>query len=247
MPNLTKEQVLNGLKQAYRTLPSITELARSSEEVKVWNSRAKALLKYTDKQIDAKIEYVEGNFDVRHPTIIKRTGIAYSNIKQILIDAITELEFEVGVQAIAVDPGNVFDYFNETRKILESAKSEIFLIDPYVDADIVSDYFATIDPSIKIRILTSARPGVLSSIVPAATKLNQQTGINIEIRSVNSSDRLHDRFWLIDDSKGFQSSCSVNAGGKKSAAVIMEVHDIFDATQTTYEGFWTNGDIQLNV
>lgn len=147
-------------------------------------------------------------------------------------------------QAVAFEPGNVFDYFNETRKILALAKSEIFLIDPYVDDSIVSDYFAVIEPSVKVRILTSAKPGVLNSIIPAARKAEQQIGISIEIRSVNSNDHMHDRFWIIDGWKSFQSSSSVKEGGKK-AAVIMEVRDILPTLKTTYEGFWNNGRAQL--
>lgn len=73
---------------------------------------------------------------------------AYKLLKQILIDAITSLEYETGGYGFAVDQGNVFDYFNETWKILASAKSEIFLIDPYATADLVDDYFKAIDSGV---------------------------------------------------------------------------------------------------
>lgn len=247
MPKLTNEQRLTGLKEAYRTLPTAHDIYQRGEETKLWIGRTKVLLEGTGKSINRDIKDIEQYYDNDSAFFSDKVEPARNDIQQSLIDAIAKLDIELGSQAVAIEPGNVFDYFNETRKLLTLAKSDIFLIDPYVDSSVVSDYFATIDSQIKVRILTSAKPGVLNSIKPAAEKLNQQTSLSIEIRSVNSNDHLHDRFWIIDGTHGYQSSSSIKDGGKKAAAVILQVHDIFDATKMTYEGYWANGNEQFRA
>lgn len=234
MSSPTKAQILDGLRRAYRTLPSFGDLKSPNEQTMIWIGQTKTCLRHAGSNFGMTIDQIQGDY------IPPRKVIAHKQLKQILIDAITSLEYETGGYGFSVDQGNVFDYFNETRKILASAKSEIFLIDPYTTADLVDDYFKAIDPSVAIRVLTSNKQQALA-MVPAAQKLTQQIQIAIDIRS---TDNMHDRFWFIDRSKGYQSSASINDAAKKSPAVIMKITDTFDAVKAIYEAKWNDGKQQ---
>jgi len=88
--------------------------------------------------------------------------------------------------------------------------------------------------------LTSEKQQGLNSILPAAKLLQQQIGINIQIRS----NKFHDRFWIIDNAAGYQSSASIKDGGRNAAAVILEVLDAFISIQSTYENLWNTGAVK---
>ena len=235
MTNISKDQILDGIRRAYRTLPAVDELKAPTEETMVWISQARMFLGFANASINTKLTMIQ--------THTKAADIPkwHREIRQIFIDAITKLELETGGYAFAVEQGNVFDYFDETRKILEEAKSEIYLVDPYVSADIVGDYFKAIDRKVSLRVLTSKKQSA-QQIVPAARCLTSQNSISIAIRG---ADNLHDRFWFIDGAVGYQSSSSVKDGGKKSPALIMKISDAFDAVLQMYEEKWNSGTVLL--
>lgn len=45
-----------------------------------------------------------------------------------------------GPLSIGVEVGRVFEYFDELRKLIETAKSDLLMVDPYLDAEFVSRY-----------------------------------------------------------------------------------------------------------
>ena len=216
-------------------------IAEPDENTMIWIGQTKAVLANVAVSIDSDVNIVQSYYGTDNSSLLDTTIASYRDIQQTLINAITKLEFEVGSYSAAIEQGNVLDYFSESRRIVESAQTEIFLIDPYTDADIVTDYFKLVNPPINIRVLTSNKQRGLDSIIPAAKKLHEQTGVHIEIRS---ADHLHDRFWLIDGTHGYNSSSSIKDGGRKSAAVILEVRDTFDPIQSSYESKWSAAMLQ---
>ena len=235
MPTLNDEQKLAEVQRIFRALPEMSDFFDyRSDDTMMWISDARSVLSLVHVSIDRELEILEdqiGTNKHRH----------YQNIRQKFMDIMTKLRRSTRPISASIEKGNVFDYYDETRKILELAKTEIFLIDSYVDAEIVSTYFKAVDQSVSIRVLTSAKKTALS-IVPAAKLLQKQNEVSIEIRS----NQFHDRFWIIDGTSGYLSSASVKDGGKNAAAVIMPVLDAFNAIQTTYEDLWDKGVIQAS-
>lgn len=233
MKKLSDEQILDGVLRAYRTLPNSNSLSSLDTDTMIWISNAKVFLTMAGASIDRDLR------SIKTTSSLSAESTYYKNIQQVFLDAIARLEIETGGYAFAIGQGNVFDYFDETRKILESAKQEVLLVDPYVSADIVRDYFRSLDPQISLRILTSKKQSV-RQIVPAAEKLSLQNGMTIEVRG---ADNLHDRFWFIDQVSGYQSSASVKDGGRKSPALIMKITDTLPVILETYEDKWATGEV----
>ena len=53
--------------------------------------------------------------------------------------------------SVVVQKGQVFDYYDEVRKVIEPARTDVFFVDPYLAADFVSRYL----PSGVVAIVAS--------------------------------------------------------------------------------------------
>ena len=62
--------------------------------------------------------------------------------------------------------GDAWDIFKDIKNIIDSAKFEIFIIDPYTGKELFNEYLNEIKKNdIKIKILTSKHNSELDSIV----------------------------------------------------------------------------------
>ena len=144
----------------------------------------------------------------------------------------------VGPLSVALSQGAVFDYFDEVRKVIEDAKSDLLFVDPYLDAEFASRYLPHVPSGVVVRLLGRER---LPTLLPAIALLRQQARLTIEVRS---SEALHDRFVFVDKTLCYQSGASFKDGAKKSPTTLTQITDAFAAIQTTYESLWTSGTQQ---
>lgn len=134
--------------------------------------------------------------------------------------------------------GAVFDYFDEVRKVIASAQSELFFVDPYFDSEFVSRFLTQVAPTVRVRLLGWKG---MRTLIPAIDLLCQQTGTAIEVRSSTS---LHDRYLFVDNQSGFQSGASFKDGAKFAPTTFTEVIDALPAILATYEELWFSGTAQ---
>jgi hypothetical protein len=59
-----------------------------------------------------------------------------------------------GPRSVAIAVGGVFDYFEEVRKVLITAKSDLLIVDPYADASFVSRFLTQVDQGVYLRVLS---------------------------------------------------------------------------------------------
>jgi hypothetical protein len=138
----------------------------------------------------------------------------------------------------AVGHGAVFEYFDEIRKIITTAKQEILFIDPYMGAEFVSKFLTQIGSGVAVRLLTKNE---VPALIPAVEALVKQHGHKVEIRS---SSKLHDRFVFLDRRECFQSGASFKDGAKNAPSIIVQIIDVFQAMQRAYEDIWTNAKVE---
>ena len=145
-----------------------------------------------------------------HAGLVQRVGAI--ELKQLETDKRIDTVFD------ALDRGNLlpsgilpaaseFDSLRYVSRLIESAKSEIVLIDPYSDA-------------ITLEVLSKKRPGVTVRLVckdrgkPTPTevaKFNRQyKGL-----AVTYSDDFHDRFLIIDNEELHGLGSSINCLGRR--------------------------------
>jgi hypothetical protein len=138
----------------------------------------------------------------------------------------------------AISAGNVFDYFDELRKIIGLAKQDLLFVDPYMDAAFVARYLPHVAAGVTIRLLAREK---LDSLLPAVDLFAQQTGRKAEVRSARN---FHDRYVLLDSTSCYQSRASFKDGAKSAPTTITQIIDAFPAVSKTYEDLWTSAHVE---
>ncbi|MBR3957809.1 MAG: ORF6N domain-containing protein [Kiritimatiellae bacterium] len=172
----------------------------------------------SERAIDVNIRIMRAFVAMRrfvsdHAGLVQRVGAI--ELKQFETDKRIDTVFD------ALDRGNLlpsgilpaeseFDSMRYVSRLIESAKSEIVLIDPYSDA-------------VTLEVLSKKRPGVKVRLVckdrgkPTPTEIakfnRQYKGL-----SVTYSDNFHDRFLVIDNIELHGLGSSINCLGRRVAS-----------------------------
>jgi hypothetical protein len=128
----------------------------------------------------------------------------------------------------------VSDAFAALAKILGSAKVDVFIVDPYMDATVITDFAGSVPDGIQLRLLSdeaSARP----DLGPAAKKWNQQyqnrqLGVRLALPRT-----LHDRAIFIDGTQAWIVTQSLKDLAKRSPAEIVRADDTAALKVAAYE------------
>lgn len=237
MPHLDPVQLLAEIEDVIRTAPPQATLHHVESDTLAWLGRAASLIRRWNATkgilFDSEVRQLHAG-----RTFDPATAVA--GIFTTLHEARHDLRLSaVGPLSVAVQHGAVFDYFDEVRKVMGAAQTELFFVDPYLDSEFASRYLAQVPPSIRIRLL--GRKGI-PSLLPAVELMRKQTGITIEVRS---SPTLHDRFLFVDGRTGFQSGASFKDGAKTAPTTFTEVMDAFQPVIAAYEALWSSGSMHL--
>ena len=233
----TPEQLLYEVEDLLRTAPPWPTIQDATEENLDWLGRAAAVIQRWDG--------VKGAFFTL--ALSKLQDLVYGlghqgfvDIMVLLNQAKHDLRMRTsGPATIAVPQGNVFEYFDEIRKVLEQATQEVLFVDPYLDADFVSRYLSSIRTGVTIRLLTTEKK--LSVLLPAVDLFIKQNTSTVEIRT---SIGLHDRFVFVDKASGYQSGASFKDGARFAHVTITQITDAFAAILLAYETLWSAGKVE---
>jgi hypothetical protein len=217
------------IEDVIRTMPPRDNLHHHSDEVLIWLGRATAAVSNWDGlkgvSFSTSVSNLHGGQNSYHSSI---------SIVILLHQARAALRLQtLGPVNVAIGQGLVFDYFDELRKPISLAKSDLLFVDPYLDADFVSRYLPSVSGGVTIRLLGSK---LTKSLVPAARMFAAQTNAQVEIRSTK---KIHDRYIFVDQQMCFQSGASFKDGGRISPTTITQIIDAFPAVLQTYERIWT--------
>lgn len=139
---------------------------------------------------------------------------------------------EYDEQEIFIAKGEVYTAYRAIKNIISEGQKEILVIDPYVDEDLL-DMFASLDPAVKIRVLTEHLKGDFKL---AFRKLQQQRG-GIEVRC---SSQFHDRFIVVDGRACYQLGGSINHAGAKATVIGIKSDAIRDRVVAEAGSAWTS-------
>jgi hypothetical protein len=225
-------QILAELEDLLRTMPPRETLRHSTEENHAWFGRARAIVSAWNGIPAADFgQYVDTFFSNTHA---REASAAFPKLMTILQQARWDLRMRAtGPLSVAVDRGQPFDYFDEVRKIIAAAQSDILFVDPYMDADFVPRYLPQVRVGVTIRLLTSKNLPVL---LPSVQQFVQQHGASVEVRK--PSGRPHDRYVFVDRAQCYLSSASFKDGGRISPAILQQVTDTFAELSAIYEAEW---------
>jgi hypothetical protein len=145
---MNKNDLLAEVEDILRTASRETVVGRK-DDANPWVGRAAAAIRRWNlpQSIHADSAVQQVTAGVASTTI--RNG--FSMLIVLLNQARADLRMEVGPLSVVVQQGQVFDYFDEVRKVIEPARSDLFFVDPYLDADFVGRYLPHVVTEAKIR------------------------------------------------------------------------------------------------
>jgi hypothetical protein len=227
-------QLLDLLDQVIRTMPSYQEITSMNTPEIEWSGRARAIL---TRWNPVRAVVFGSSLDTLRASRAVMHDAAFGAMVSILHEARMELQMRTtGPGEIVVDRDHKFDYYDEVRKAIERAATDILIVDPYIGADFVPRYLAHVRGGVKVRLLTRK---YIDQLVPSVELFATQHRLPIEIRR----SRSHDRYVFIDGVDGYHSSASFQDGGGKSAAMLSQITDAFDATKQIYETEWSGAAV----
>ena len=205
-------------------------------ETVAWVGRAVAVIDRWNLVYSVAGSAAAGDVRAENPT---RANDGALKLHMLLCQARADLRMEVGQLSVVVQQGQVFDYFDRVRQVIEIARMEVFFVNPYLDAEFVSRYLPHVASGTTVRLLGGARK--MPTVLPAVELFTQQSAVSIQVRS---SDDIHDRYLFVDQSACYLSGASFKDGAKNAPAVLTQITDAFQAMWDTYERLWDGATVK---
>ena len=237
MTPLPPSQLLAEVDDLLRTMPTPDSFGACTPEHVAWLGRASALVHAWDPT-KAVVRF-DGFVAQMNSRMARDVDAGAKAVLTMLHQLRHDARMRIPTaQGVAIGTGAVFDYFDEVRKFVELAKSDLLFVDAYLDAEFVSRYLPLVSLGTSVRLLAREK---LSTLLPAVSLLRQQSSLNIEVRSAPG---FHDRYIFVDRSVCYQSGASFKDGAKKAPTTLTQITDAFAAVLVTYEDLWTHGTPQ---
>ena len=229
------EQLLAEVEDIIRTMPPRETIRHEAPENLAWLGRASAVVGIWNSAKAMSFDHYVSQLHAPTATVASQ---GFRAVVTMLHQVRHDLRLKtVGPLTVAVKQGDVFDYFDEIRKTIESAKIDLLFVDPYLDAEFVSRYLPHVSKGAAVRLLARER---LTKLLPAVNMLRQQSGLSIKVRSAVG---FHDRYIIVDDASCYQSGASFKDGAKTAPTTLTQIVDAFPAVLATYEKIWSSATI----
>jgi hypothetical protein len=183
MPNLLQKLPFN--KTTYMSLGP-TEL--------MWLGRAEALV--------AEALGLAGELEFK---TINQNSAQYrdwwaAEIPKILYRALAQVEMELPAPSTGafIPAGNAFDALKAVQRIFSLAKTDVLVVDPYLDDKILTEFALFVQETLTIRLLADAS-AVKATLFPSLRSWKKQYGSGRPVTAKLAPARsLHDRLIIID-------------------------------------------------
>lgn len=237
MTSLPPDLLLAETDDVLRAMPALNEFTPDNPEHIAWVGRASALAHAWDPlRAISKFDHYARNLS---SSFSRDVEPALRSVLAMLHQMRNELRLQTqGASSINVPTGNVFQYFDEVRKLVEGANFDLLFVDPYLDSEFASRYLTQVKPTVAIRLLTRE---YVSSLLPAVELLRQQSALKIEVRVALG---FHDRHIFVDKATCYQSGATFKDGAKKAPTTLTQIADAFNAVSATYEDLWSKATVK---
>ena len=233
-----KERVLREVKEVLRLTPTSDMAGGRSDDLVAWGGRAAAAISRWSVVYSVTATSVVDDL-LSDNSYSSSTGL--SKLKALLRQAEADLTLDVGPTSVVVPEKGVFDYFEGLRKLVETARDEVFFVDAYLDADFVSRYLPFVATGVAIRLLAGSRK--LTTLLPSVEMFARQNKRPVEVRS---SSAIHERYLFVDRRQCFLSGASFKDGAKNAPALLTQIVDAFPAMWKTYDDAWQSAKVERN-
>jgi hypothetical protein len=231
---MTPEERYRMLGRLVEEFPAIPSSGDIPQDVALWLGRADALVRLT-ADISLKVDW---GVALQFLTINRSTAI--QQIMVVIHRALAEAELEAppSARGAFIPVGSPFDAFSAIGKLLRRANSDVFIIDPYMDEVVLTDYEPLVPDNVALRLLAD-QATLKTSLLPAATRWKEQNkgkrSLSVRVAPPRS---IHDRAIIIDRSSAWTLTQSLKDFAKRAPAEIVDSRDLAALKIPAYEDLW---------
>jgi hypothetical protein len=205
----------------------------------MWIGRGRALL----VELDETMLFAEFEAASRNLLGPRRTD-AFKTIMLVLYKALASAEMKspAGARGAFIPAGNAFDAFAALAKVLQTATSDVFIVDPYMDEVVLTEFASAITDGVTIRLLSDSA-NVKPTLAPAAANWVKQFAHKPLSVRLAAPRTLHDRAIFVDRTTGWILTQSLKDFAKRSPAEIVRADDTAALKIAAYEAVWTTAAV----
>jgi len=227
---MTPQVLLEKLRSLLQAIPPLEGRGDYTLEQFSWLGKANAVMHEWDEiqsiSFKTAVTGLIRNMDRRG-----NYGVVVSSIHDVIARLENALPQSAGQ---AFGPGAAYDFFRALNDLVASATAQLFIVDPYLDAEVFDGYLLALKPTVSVRLLANQ---YVANVRIAANKHTTQTGANIELRQ--SSD-IHDRVLFVDSDQCWVLGASIkDAALKKPTYLAPLTHDVSADKRLSYEKIWS--------
>lgn len=143
-----------------------------------------------------------------------------------------------------IGAGEQFTALSSLNRVISEAKCRVMFVDPYADANLLTDFAVAAAEGVNINILAGdgqVKPG----LAPAVRAWKTQYGSTrpVELRTARRGE-IHDRAIFVDDANAWSMGTSFNAVGKKSPTILQRIDtEVFTGKKAAYEAIWQTSSV----
>jgi len=228
------EILLAQLRAIIERTPDFEQYSPTSREHMMWLGQAHALV---SRWNNMEAISFKSSTDFLAMEATRSNNVA--TIMGILHRALADLELNVPEKdKVAFAAGEVYDFFRELNKVIESADKSIFIVDPYLDHTVFDHYLNSRKPDVTVKLLLNKNA---ESVKVAADKYIKQFGEILELRK---SRKIHDRVVFVDGYVCWVVGQSLKDAAKAKPTYLTPLApDIVSEKLQDYESIWTESEV----
>jgi hypothetical protein len=236
MSSLTPEALYLHLRNLVAEMPDLAHGAITPETRK-WLGRATALVELMGDQVETiKLHVVTEN--LTGPLHDRNAETITAVVHRALARA--ELKAPAAFHGSFIVAGNTFAAFAAVKKILGEARSDVLMVDPYADANAVTDYAALAPENVSVRLLGDQSPRKRKpALKPAVDRWVHDYGTTrpLEVRLAVAD--VHDRLIVVDGKTVWALGQSFNRLAEHAHTTLLRVpQEIAPEKIAAYETMW---------
>ncbi|MEB2352831.1 MAG: hypothetical protein OZ924_15640 [Burkholderiaceae bacterium] len=234
---MDKESLYRQLGQLVADMPDLAGSEPITPETHKWLARAAVLVGEVGDLPDTMALRVAAD----HLVGVLRGGYAHQ-IAAIVHRALARVEALVpaAMLGVFIPVGAQFDALQAVGKVLREAKSDVLIVDPYMDARVLTDFAPMVPEGVGIRLLNDSFSTKPEVILPSAERWRTQYGVARPLEVRQSQPRaLHDRLIFVDHETVWSLTQSLkNFAARSPASVVQIVGEAAPLKIDAYQYIW---------
>ncbi len=232
--SISPEDLYRQLGRLIETMPNL-DTDPLSPEANQWLGRADALIRqHDDIMLKAQWRATLNLFNVGD----KASKIA--DIRQMLYMTLgaAELQAPAGIRGAFIPAGGSFDTFAAIAKVLKTATKDAFIVDPYLDHTVLTEFGLALPDNVQLRLLADERDHK-PTLTPAAEKWAKQHSRKwpLAVR-LAPQGAVHDRSIFIDGATAWNLTQSFKDFAVRAPGEIISANDTVALKIPYYEKIW---------